>query len=66
MSEMEGRKEGRVQGLPEDLEDLVNLRVAWKERFASAHLGENSSNRPHINASRVLTSTEKNFRGTVP
>lgn len=52
--------------LPEDLEDFVNLRVTGEERLACAHFGENSTHRPHINASRVLASTQENLGGTVP
>ena len=52
--------------IPEDLEDLINLRVAGEKRLACAHLGEDASNRPHIYTSRVLATTEQNLRGAVP
>lgn len=51
---------------PEDLEDLVNLRVAREERLSCAHLGKDATNGPHVNASRVLASTQENLGGSVP
>ena len=52
--------------IPEDLEDLINFRITREQWLASAHLRKDSSARPHVNASRVLTTTEKNFRGAIP
>lgn len=52
--------------LPEDLEDLVNLRVTREQRLACAHFGEDAADRPHIYTGRVLSSTEKDLRRTVP
>jgi hypothetical protein len=43
---------------PEDLEDLVNLRVTREEWLARAHLGEDAADRPHVDASGVLPATE--------
>lgn len=34
--------------LLEDLEDLINLRITWKQGLASAHLSEDRTNRPHV------------------
>ena len=40
---------------PEDLEDLVDLRVPWEERMAAhAHLGEYASDGPHVDSRRVM------------
>ena len=50
----------------EDLEDLIDLGIAWEERLAGRHLGEDAADRPHVDASRVLTTTEKNLRCAVP
>jgi hypothetical protein len=50
----------------EDLEDLVDLRVAREEWLASSHLGEDAANRPHVNTSGVLAATKQNFRRAVP
>lgn len=50
----------------EDLEDLVDLGVAWEERFAGGHLGEDAANGPHVDTSGVLTTTEQNFWRAVP
>ena len=52
--------------VPEDLEDLVNLRVTREERLAGAHFGEDATDRPHVDACAVLTSTEENFGSAVP
>ena len=50
----------------EDLEDLVDFGVAWEERLAGGHLGEDAANGPHVDTSRVLTTTEQNFGRAVP
>lgn len=52
--------------LPEDLENLVDFRVAWEERLAGAHLGEDAAYRPHIDAGGVLTTSKENLRSAVP
>ena len=44
--------------LPEDLENLVNLRITREKGLSCAHLGENTPNRPHINAGGVLPTTK--------
>ena len=46
---------------PEDLEDLVNLGVAREQGLAGAHLSEDAANRPHVDAGRVLSATQKNL-----
>ena len=51
---------------PEDLEDLVNLRVTREEGLSCAHLGKDATDGPHVDASRVLTSTQENLGGSVP
>jgi len=52
--------------IPEDLEDLINLRVAREQRLARAHLGEDATDRPHVDTGRVLTTPQQDLRGTVP
>lgn len=52
--------------IPEDLEDLVDLRITGEQGLASTHFGKNATDRPHVHTSRVLTTTQKNLRGTVP
>ena len=52
--------------VPEDLEDLVNLRVTREERLARAHLSEDATDRPHVNTSRVLSPTKQNLWRAVP
>lgn len=52
--------------LPENLEDLVNLGIAWKEWLLGAHLSEDTANRPHVYASRILSATEQDLWSTVP
>lgn len=50
----------------EDLEDLVDLRVAWEERFPSCHFGEDATDAPHVNTSAVLPAAEENLRRAIP
>lgn len=50
----------------EDLEDLINLRVTREERLASSHLSEDAANRPHVDTSRVLATTEQDLGCAVP
>ena len=52
---------------PEDLEDLVNFRIARKEWSPlEGHLRKNASNRPHINASRIMARSQKHLWRTIP
>lgn len=50
----------------EDLEDLVNFRVAGEERLARGHFGEDAAHAPHVDAGAVLSAAEEDFRGAVP
>ena len=50
----------------EDLEDLVDLGVTREQRLASSHLGEDTADRPHVDASGVLAATEQDLRCAVP
>lgn len=52
--------------LPEDLEDLVNLRITREQRLARAHLGKDAAYRPHVDTSGILAATKQNFRSAVP
>ena len=57
---------GQDQDSPEDLEDLVNLRVAGEEWLARAHLGEDRAYGPHVDSGGVLASTEQDFWRAIP
>lgn len=52
--------------LPENLEDLVNLRITWEQRLAGAHLGKYAAHRPHVYTRGVLPTTQQDLRSTVP
>lgn len=52
--------------VPEDLEDLVNLRITGEQGLACAHLGEDTTDRPHIDTGRVLTTAKQDLRRTIP
>ena len=41
--------------IPENLEDLVNLRISREQWLASAHFCKDATDRPHIDARGVLT-----------
>ena len=51
---------------PEDLEDLINLRVAWEQGLSCAHLGEDAADRPHVYSGRVLAASKENLGSAVP
>ena len=40
--------------MPEDLEELVDLGIARKERFLVDHLYKNAADRPHVNRGGVV------------
>ena len=50
----------------EDLEDLIDLRVAWEKRLSGTHFGENTADRPHVDSGGVLTTAQKDLGCTVP
>lgn len=52
--------------IPEDLENLVDFRIARKQWLAGAHLSKDSTTRPHVDASGILTAAEENLRRAVP
>ena len=52
--------------MPENFEDLVNFRVAGEQWLARAHLSEDTPNRPHVHARRVLAATKQNLGSAVP
>lgn len=52
--------------IPEDLEDLIDLRVTREQGLARAHFGEDATNRPHVDAGGVLSAAEKDFGRTIP
>lgn len=57
---------GAWGSLPEDLEDLVNLRVTREQRLAGAHLSKDSSTRPHVDAGGILATAEEDLRRSIP
>lgn len=50
----------------EDLEYLVNLRIAGEQGLSRAHLGEDAADRPHVDAGRVLPAAQEDLGGAVP
>lgn len=48
------RFDSKGLNLPENSKDFINLRVAREERLTSGHFGDDTSNGPHINSSRVM------------
>ena len=56
----------RGADVPENLENLVNLRVAREERLACAHLGKDAPDGPHVDAGRILATAEQDLGGTIP
>ena len=42
---------------PEDLEDLINLRVAGEQGLPSTHLSEDGADGPHIDTGGVLAAS---------
>lgn len=56
---------GRAEHL-EDLEDLVDLRVAGEQGLALRHFGENAPDGPHVDARGVLLAAQEDLRRPVP
>ena len=50
----------------EDLEDLIDFRVAHEQRLLFDKLSENTSNRPHVDWKGVLLLSKENFRCSIP
>ena len=50
----------------EDLEKLVDFRIATEQRSSTSHLSEDASDGPDVNSERVALTTKEDFRGTVP
>ena len=40
--------------------------LAWEQRLAAQHLGQNTANRPHVNRLCVLLERKHNLRRTIP
>jgi hypothetical protein len=55
-----------LMNVPEDLENLVNFRVAWEEWLLGTHLCKDATHGPHVDAGRVLAASEQNFWCTIP
>jgi hypothetical protein len=52
---------------PENLEDLVDLRVSGEERVSPhRHLSEDRSHGPHVNGGRVMPAAEEDFGCAIP
>lgn len=54
---------------PEELEDLVDLvdfRVSWKDGATCDHLGKNAAHTPHVQRGRVHFAPQENLGGPVP
>lgn len=52
---------------PEDLEDLVNLRIPREQRMSSHnHLRKDAPHGPHVDTGRVVTCAQENFGSAVP
>mmetsp|Transcript_53245 Transcript_53245/g.142469 ORF Transcript_53245/g.142469 Transcript_53245/m.142469 type:complete len:234 (-) Transcript_53245:310-1011(-) len=50
----------------ENLEDRVDLRVAWKQRRPSSHLGQDTPQGPYVDRRKVSRLANQNFRSAVP
>lgn len=50
----------------EDFEDLIDFRVANEERLLLRHLSKDAASGPQVDAKRVLSLTEQDFRAAVP
>jgi len=66
LADVSGYTIQEVSNSPEDLEDLINLRITGEEGLPRAHFSENAPHRPHVNAGRILTTAEQDLRGAVP
>lgn len=63
---MIGQSPREKEDLPEDLEDLVDLRVTGEQWLAGVHLGKYSADGPHIDTSRILAAPKQNFGAAIP
>ena len=52
--------------VPEDAEELVDLRVTREERALGNHLGEDAASAPNVDSDRVLLRTKEDLRSAVP
>ena len=50
----------------EDLEDLIDFRVAGEQRVSHGHFGKDASDGPHVNGGAVVTRSKQNLGRTVP
>jgi hypothetical protein len=57
---------GRKANIPEDLENLINLRITREQRLFHGHFRENTSNTPHVDSGRVMSGTKQDFGCTIP
>ena len=56
----------RKKHIPEDLENLVNLGITREKGFSGTHLSKDGTDRPHVHASGVLSSTKQDLWSTIP
>ena len=56
-----------IKNTPEDLENLVNLRIT-REEWGSLHdhLSHNATNGPHVDRRGVVPGTQQDLRSAVP
>jgi hypothetical protein len=56
----------RLRNHSNDFLNLVESRVARKERFAEQHLRQNAAKTPHVDAFRVVRRREQNLGRAIP
>ncbi|KAH3660693.1 hypothetical protein OGATHE_005025 [Ogataea polymorpha] len=50
----------------ENLKNLIDFRITCEKRLPVGHLGKDTTNRPHVDSCRVLFSSKKDLRASVP
>lgn len=53
-------------GAPEDLEQLVDLRVPWEQRPLVHHLRKDAAHGPDVDGGRVVAGAQQDLRRAVP
>lgn len=52
--------------LPENMKQLLELRVTREQSLPSNHLSENATNGPHVDSSGVMSGTKKHLGSPIP
>lgn len=52
--------------LPEDLKELVNLRVSMEEWFLGHHLCKNAGHTPHVDWAGIPMRAQQDLWGSIP